>query len=127
MRQTRHEGIEARRHEVVKKAKGIKCGAHLRTLSLNAWSPLRAYMPSCLRASYFSSPSNPRAPRRTIDAQNAQNEPMCHSVSHPAKPAANAGMQNKPTNLHSCDAIEDFPLCAHKTKPSAIQLPFQKF
>jgi hypothetical protein len=98
MRRNRHEGIEARRHEgtneVLAKGERNQVQRPHSHFSLPAWSPLRAYVPSCLRA-FFSTPSpppqvcqtnpprcansahlpKPRAPRRTIDARRRRTNP----------------------------------------------------
>src|SRR5437763_4226288 len=45
IQQNRHEGIEARRHEVVIEAKRDEVRRNIPTCSLVAWSPLRAFVP----------------------------------------------------------------------------------
>ena len=95
----RHEGTEARSHEVVAKAKRVKVQrTHVPTRSLPAWSPLRAYVPSCLCASINQCPKKSqnvpfyrthldrtcqRAPRRTMSSRQCEtNPPPWRSLAH---------------------------------------------
>jgi hypothetical protein len=115
----RHEGIEARRHEVVAKARGIKCREtnHLRTRSLPAWSPLRACVPSCLSASINQCPKMSRnVPFSRIDFDRTR--PAAHQGA--PSPRAGAKQTHCPSSCFMSPCFT--PLATHPPKRAK---PFQ--
>ena len=111
---SRHEGIEARRHEVVTTARRDqvrRTHPHSFPLSLVPTPCLRAFVPACLLLS-------PSAPWRTVQREFCKTKPRVF-LSHPPKPARTC--PNLPKPAQTCHSVRPWqneptrPAIAHST------------